>query len=194
MLRAFIAITPPAALQHALEDVRADFQQLPVAFLWVQLSHLHLTLKFLGNVPAEDIAAITQAMEHAVTGQTPFRLFARALGCFPNPARPRILWMGLDDPEGTLLRLHQRVEAALVERGFAPEERAFRPHLTLARIHQAPHGQQFRSLLHTYHDRRFGDLPVDALHLFQSQLRQEGAMYTILRSATFHAPKAHDHG
>lgn len=183
MIRAFIAIPLPTALQRALEDVRAVYQQQSVAWRWVPPSHLHLTVKFLGDVPAESIASVAQAMEQAVTGQQPFVLMARALGCFPQPARPRVLWMGLDDTEGALLRLFQRLETALRERGFPPEERPLRPHVTLARIRQAPRGGHFRALLHTYDEHRFGELPVTALHLFQSRLHREGAVYTRLHCA-----------
>ena len=183
MIRAFIAIPLPVALQRALEDIRAIGQQLPVAWRWVPPSHLHLTVKFLGDVPADSIASVAQAMEQAVAAQPPFVLMAGALGCFPQPARPRVLWMGLEDTEGALLHLFQRLEAALRERGFPPEDRPLRPHVTLARIRQAPRGDHFRTLLHTYRDRHFGELPVAALHLFQSQLRREGAVYTLLHSA-----------
>jgi 2'-5' RNA ligase len=183
MIRAFIAITLPVALQRALKDVQAICQPLPIAWRWVPPSHWHLTVKFLGDVPAERLAPVVQAMEQAMSGQQPFVLMARALGCFPQPARPRVLWMGLDDTEGALLRLFQRLEAALRERGFPPEERPLRPHVTLARIRQVPRGAHFRTLLQTYHEYRFGDVPVTALHLFQSQLHREGAVYTLLHSA-----------
>jgi 2'-5' RNA ligase len=183
MIRAFIAIPLPVALQHALEDVQAVCQPLPIAWRWVPTAHRHLTLKFLGDVPAERIPSIAQAMEQAVVGQQPFALMARALGCFPQPARPRVLWMGIEDSEGALLRLFQRLEAALRERGFPAEERPLRPHVTLARMRQAPRGAHFRTLLQTYHEHHFGELPVTALHLFQSQLQREGAVYTLLHSA-----------
>jgi 2'-5' RNA ligase len=183
MIRAFIAIPLPVALQRALEGIRAIGQQLPVTWRWVSPSHLHLTVKFLGDVPAEGIASVAQAMEQAVADQPPFVLMACALGCFPQPARPRVLWMGLDDSEGALLHLFQRLETALREHGFPPEDRPLRPHVTLARIRQAPRGDHFRTLLQTYNEHRFGKLPVTALHLFQSQLRREGAVYTLLHSA-----------
>jgi RNA 2',3'-cyclic 3'-phosphodiesterase len=183
MIRAFIAITLPVVLQQALEEVQARCQQLPVAWRWVPPEHRHLTMKFLGDVPAESIASVTQAMQQAATGRPPFTLVGRALGCFPHPARPRVLWMGLDDTEGALYDLLQRLEAALRERGFSLEDRPLRPHVTLARIRQVPRGDHFRTLLHTYRDRHFGELPVTALCLFQSQLRREGAVYTLLHSA-----------
>lgn len=182
MIRAFIAITLPVELQQALEEVRVRYQQLPVAWRWIPPEYRHLTVRFLGDVPTESIVSVTQAMQQAVAGQPPFTLVGRTLGCFPHPARPRVLWMGLDDTEGALYDLLQRLELALREREFPREARPLRPHVTLARIRQVPRGDHFKTLLHTYHDQHFGELPVTALHLFQSQLHREGAVYTLLRS------------
>jgi 2'-5' RNA ligase len=143
---------------------------------------VHLTLKFLGNVPAEQIASICQALEHAARDMAPFTVGAQSLGCFPNTSRPRILWMGLDDPQQALSSLQQQVEAALQALGFAPETRPFRPHLTLARFQEGRRVPQLLSLLQAYQERVFGDLPITQMHLFQSQLRRDRVLYTIIRS------------
>jgi 2'-5' RNA ligase len=92
--------------------------------------------------------------------------------------------MGLDDPQQALVGLQQQVEAALSALGFAPEARPFRPHLTLARFQEGCRVPQLLSLLQTYQDRAFGDIPVTRMHLFQSQLQREGVLYTILHSVT----------
>jgi 2'-5' RNA ligase len=185
MLRAFIAITPPVALQQSCEEVRAVVQQHAFPWRWVKPAQVHLTLKFLGDVAPDLMEPITQAMDRAVAGQAPFTLLVQGVGCFPNLSRPRVLWMGLHDPQQALTGLQQRLETELVPCGFAPEERPFRPHLTLAR---APHGgpgrPQLALLLHGYRERHFGEMVVEHLHLFQSQLHREGAVYTLLRSAT----------
>ena len=79
------------------------------------------------------VPSLLQAMEQATQDQTAFPLRAKALGCFPHPARPRVLWVGLDDPSQALGRLNERLMAALTPLGFPPEDRPFHPHLTLAR-------------------------------------------------------------
>jgi 2'-5' RNA ligase len=182
MIRAFIAITPPPMLQQAFREVGTAFQGLPVR--WVQPEQVHLTLKFLGDVSAEQIVSMRQALEHAARDLAPFTVGAQSLGCFPNTSRPRILWMGLDDPQQVLSDLQQRVEAALRVLGFAPEARPFRPHLTLARFQEGSRVPRLLSLLQAYREHVFGDLPVTQMHLFQSQLRQEGVLYTIIHSIT----------
>src|SRR2546423_15116763 len=108
MLRVFIAITPPTTLQQTMAEVRQDSQRLSLPWRWVTPDHIHLTLRFLGNVPEESLTSLLQALEQATQGQTAFPLRARALGCFPHPARPRVLWVGLDDPSQTLGHLNER--------------------------------------------------------------------------------------
>jgi 2'-5' RNA ligase len=184
MIRAFIAITPPTTLQQTMAEVRQVFERLSVPWRWVTPDHIHLTLRFLGNVPDESVTPLFQAMAQAAQGQTAFPLRARALGCFPHPARARVLWVGLDDPSQALGRLNERLMAALTPLGFPLEDRPFRPHLTLARVQNRTPSSQLLPMLQTYQNRDFGEFLVTQLHLMQSQLQRGGARHTILRSAS----------
>jgi 2'-5' RNA ligase len=184
MIRAFIAITPPPTLQQTMAEVRQVFQGFALRWRWVTPDHIHLTLRFLGNMPDESVPPLLQAIEQAAQGQTAFPLRARALGCFPHPARPRVLWVGLDDPKQALGRLNERLMAALTPLGFPPEDRPFRPHLTLARVQNRMSSSQPLSVLQTYQNRDFGEFLVTQLHIVQSQLQRGGALHTILRSVT----------
>ena len=182
MLRAFIAITPPTTLQQTMAEVRQVFERLSVPWRWVTPDHIHLTLRFLGNVPDESVTSLHQAMEQAVQGQTAFPLRARALGCFPHPARARVLWVGLHDPSQALERLNARLMVALIPLGFPPEDRPFHPHLTLARAQKTMPSSQLLPMLQTYQNRDFGEFLVMQVHLVQSQLQRGGALHTILHS------------
>lgn len=184
MIRAFIAITPPTTLQQTMAEVRQVFQHLPLPWRWVTPDHIHLTLRFLGNVPDESVPSLQQAMEQAAQGQTAFPLRARALGCFPHPTRPRVLWIGLDDPSQALGRLNERLITALTPLGFPPEDRPFHPHLTLARAQNRMPASQLFPMLQTYQNKDFGEFLVTQLYLVQSQLQRGGALHTILRSVT----------
>ncbi len=101
---------------------------------------LHLTLHYLGNTPQEDIALLGEALETAVEGVPPIEVDYRGLGAFPSLERPRVLWAGVQEPDGgTCLRdLQRAIGRALREVGYRPEKRAFHPHVTLARIHRRP--------------------------------------------------------
>jgi 2'-5' RNA ligase len=165
-----------------MAEVRQIFEPLVPAWRWVTPDTIHLTLQFLGNVPDASVPSLCQAMTHAAQDRAVFPLRARSLGCFPQPARARVLWVGLDDPRQALGRLHARLLAALVPLGLPPEEHPFHPHLTLARARNGARDGQLWSLLHKYHDRDFGEWWVTHVHLVQSELQRGGAHHTILRS------------
>jgi 2'-5' RNA ligase len=82
-----------------------------------------------------------------------------------------------------LAHLYQQLITALQDLGFAGEDQAFHPHITLARIRKPTQNPEFRSLLSTYYNRQFGHIPVEAVHLFESHLQPTGPVYTILCSA-----------
>jgi 2'-5' RNA ligase len=182
MIRAFIALIPSVTLQQSFADVQAALQRLSLAFRWVKPAQVHLTLKFLGDIPPEAIDPIAHAMQQTVTTLVPFTMSVRGLGCFPNPAHPRVLWMGVHAPPDTLQLLHLRLETALTPLGFTPDKRPFRPHLTLARGQQRVNSHQLTTVLEVYRDRHFGAMLVEHVSLLQSQLHRDGAVYTRLRS------------
>lgn len=182
MIRAFIAITPPEALHAAMQEVRTAFDRQARSWRWIPPANVHLTLKFLGDVAAEAVPSLVQAMERVAEEQGVFSLLVRNLGCFPSLSRPRVLWMGLEDPGGALPALHARLEAELAALGFATEERPFRPHLTLARTRQRVDSVQLGSFLQSYQGQHFGALAVEHLHLYQSDLHPQGAVYTVLHT------------
>jgi 2'-5' RNA ligase len=182
MIRAFIALTPPVTLQKAFAQVQAAIQRLSLPFRWVQPAQIHLTLKFLGDIVPEATDPIAQAIRQAVTACTPFTLSVQGLGCFPNPARPRVLWMGVHAPHDILLHLHQRLETELMPLGFAPDDRSFHPHLTLARGQQRVNGRQLAAVMQVYGEQLFGEMRIEHVLLYQSQLQRHGAVYTMLRS------------
>jgi RNA 2',3'-cyclic 3'-phosphodiesterase len=184
MIRAFIAITPPETLQQAFANAQGALQRLSLPFRWVKPAQVHLTLRFLGDVAPEAIDPIAQAMQRAVATLTPFALAIQGMGCFPNLARPRVLWMGIHASHDMLLQLHQRLDAELAALGFTPEARPFRPHLTLARGQQRVDSRHLATVLHAYHGQHFGDMLVERVQLMQSQLHRDGAVYTMLRSVT----------
>jgi RNA 2',3'-cyclic 3'-phosphodiesterase len=188
MPRVFIAIQTPVELQQVLGDIQSAFQSASLPLRWVNSSHLHITLVFLGEITADQLDNVSQAMIQAVTGISPFTVEALSLGCFPRPSQPRVLWMGLYDPSQTLAQLYQQLTTALQDLGFAGEDRAFHPHITLARIRKPTQCPEFCSQLSAYYNRPFGPIPVEAVHLFESHLQPTGPVYSILRSAYLEMP------
>jgi 2'-5' RNA ligase len=131
VVRAFVAIRVPASpsLSTALDALKALGRPVRA----VAAENLHLTLKFLGNTDVNWIPEIASLLGDVAAGASAFDTTLRGLGAFPKPSRPSVIWTGMTPPE-PVVRLAGDVEAALATFGFAPETRAFRPHVTLARI------------------------------------------------------------
>jgi RNA 2',3'-cyclic 3'-phosphodiesterase len=154
---------------------------------WVAPDNFHLTLKFLGPVDAERLAPLTETLTSAAAVYSSFQLEIRGLGAFPSPARPRVLWAGIDAGAASAAMLATRLDEALATLGFEREARAFSPHVTLGRVRQ-PHAQP-RLAEALGGSRSFGRVDVTRVSLMRSDLSPRGARYTELAPAPL-APSA----
>ncbi|MDE0027861.1 MAG: RNA 2',3'-cyclic phosphodiesterase [Deltaproteobacteria bacterium] len=176
-LRAFVGVPVGAAVVRAWTTVRPGFEGGSVR--WVPEENLHLTLKFLGDIEETRVAAIGSALREALSDTEGFVATARGLGVFPDAARPRVLWIGLDAPALTALACG--VDRALAPFGVAPSATPFRPHVTVGRWrHPAPRDPRLRQALARWRDHEFGHVPVGEVTLFRSTLRPGGAIYSPL--------------
>ena len=180
-LRLFVAIDLPEAVRDSLRRLQAELRRHDLPGLrWTRPEGVHLTLKFLGETPASAVPAIEGALARAVTGAAPLRLALGAPGTFGNRRGPRVLWV---DVEGDLLplqRLQSAVERELAAAGFPPEQRAFSPHLTLARVSQPPPpglAERLSRALEAAATQR-GEFPATEVVLMRSQLQPGGAVYS----------------
>jgi len=185
-IRSFIAIELPDELKLGLTQLQARLKtaQLP-GVKWVDPQGVHLTLKFLGNVPVARISEITRAMNEAVQGVSPFQLEVKRLGVFPNLRRVQVAWVGLGGELDRLGQLQQQLESKLADLGFAPESRPFKAHLTLARLrNQASleERQRFGQLIASTRFEATYTINVEVLSLMRSQLTREGAIYSQINS------------
>ncbi len=185
--RAFIAIELPAITQDAIQKQTARLQQsLGDEFIrWVPPANLHITLKFLGDIAATHMDFIKQALTRLTSTHSEFDLQIGGLGSFPNSKRPRVLWVGLH-ASNTLTALQSDVEANMVKLGYEKEERAFSAHLTIGRVKQNPSYaelQQIRTALETIQLGNIHTTRVDSIHLYQSELKSTGSIYTKLFSS-----------
>jgi 2'-5' RNA ligase len=186
-IRSFIAIELPQNVKDGLAVLRSELEKAEHTFVkWVAPEGIHLTLKFLGNIPFKQIAQITKAMEEATQGVSPFHLEISGLGAFPNLKQPRVLWVGISGEVDKLSSLQQNIDSALASFGFVEEERPFVPHLTLARIRQGASPLERKTfgelLMSSSFETRY-PLVVDSISLMKSQLTPEGAIYTCLAIA-----------
>lgn len=185
-IRAFIAIELPEEVKQALTRLQGRLKSgSPAPVRWADPKDIHLTLQFLGDIDATIIGQITAAMEAAARGIRAFHIGINGLGVFPGQTRVRVVWVGLKGDLEILGQLQKRIESTLVPLGFAPEARAFTPHLTLGRVRDQARPDERQSLgqvvAGTKCDIDCG-IEVGSVHLFRSQLRPTGPIYNRIGS------------
>ena len=144
-IRAFIAVELPPAVREAVEGVVRELRSgIGDGVRWVRPEGVHLTLKFLGDIDAGSVPAVSRAMAQCAASAAPFDLFLEGVGVFPNARRPRVIWIGLGGALEPLLALQHSIDRELEGLGFARERRPFTPHLTLGRVRDGLSAQQSR--------------------------------------------------
>ncbi len=172
-MRLFVAVELPPEQKAALIALKSD---IPGA-TWVKDPALHLTLRFLGDqIDPIRLTPIRTAL--ASIKAAPFALTLRGTGRFPsNPKRPaRVLWVGLA-PQPKLIELQSAIERVLAEVGFEPEERAFNPHITLARLKADGLNRRLDHFLEQHGGFTAGPFTVDQFYLIASTLKPDGPVY-----------------
>ena len=185
---------PPRFCSELSEiEARLKPQMPPDCIRWVKSDSVHLTLKFLGQVPSDQISPITAALKNALATQHAFSLEVAGVGCFPDLHRPRVVWVGVkEDAAGHQLQHVQRVvENAISPLGYPTEARDFSPHLTLGRLARdvrTPDLKKVGDVIAASWIGSLGRWDVLSVALIKSDLRPTGAVYTVLAHAPL-APK-----
>lgn len=190
--RLFVALTPPdavrAEVRRAADHLRRALPQARARY--ADADSTHLTLVFLGQVEETDVPAVRRATLGAARTTRRFSSRTAALGAFPDPRRPSVLWLGLDD-DGGLAGLQGALAEALAGHAADSGRRGFVPHLTLARVNtlRGIDRAQVASALATFEPGAV-PWPVSEVVLFESELRREGARHTPLLTASLGQPGA----
>jgi 2'-5' RNA ligase len=186
-IRAFIAINLSLAVQSQLDRIatqmKAEIGPGPVR--WVAACNIHLTLKFLGDIPVSDLDNLKKILQSQASRIPAFGLSLGEVGAFPSFNRPRVIWVGVQAPV-ELSELQRGIDMATAALGYASEGRPFSPHLTLGRVSRNADASGMKKVSQALENRKFGvsaDTRVEAVHLYQSDLKPEGAVYTCLYSA-----------
>jgi len=174
-MRAFIAIDLPENIRVSLRRLQASFRSAAPAARWTQPEGIHLTLKFLGEISDRKVMEVSESLKKL--GQfDSFAVGLKGFGFFPDARRPRVFWAGVEAPD-SLSRLAEQVDQAMQGIGFAREERAFRPHLTLARFRVPQSQPALQALLAQQGEQALGNFIVSEFFLFESKLSPQGAEY-----------------
>jgi RNA 2',3'-cyclic 3'-phosphodiesterase len=166
-----------AELSRELQD-RAASAAPRAKVTWIPADRMHLTVRFIGEVDGRKGAAVREALEPPV-GVSPFDLTLCGAGTFPKGGAPRVVWLGIAGGREQLLLVERDISARLTPLGLPPEDRAYNPHLTLARVRD-PAGLRSSRLVEGLVDRTIGTAHIDAITLFQSKLSPKGPTYLPL--------------
>lgn len=186
LLRAFIAIEIPVTIREAICKATEPLQHgIRAAVRWVPMQNMHLTLKFLGDVSPSNIELLSEMLRAEADLFPCFDLHLGGLGSFPNLKRPRVIYVGVQAP-ATLEALQRGIESASRRLGYESEERGFSPHLTIGRVRQTATATEQQSIRRALEETRIdalGTARVDSVHLYKSDLKPSGSVYTRLFSA-----------
>jgi RNA 2',3'-cyclic 3'-phosphodiesterase len=187
-MRLFVALDIPDDVRSAILAIAAKLRPPCQNARWVRIEGLHVTLKFIGETSSEKASAIMTALA-SIPLRPPIPIKFRGLGFFPNARRPRVLWTGIE--AGTdLAELAAAVETSLGELGIPREERAFSPHLTLARFDKPRGLDALHAAIEKADPIEFGVATAEEFHLYQSVLKPGGAEYTRLATFSFAGRKS----
>jgi 2'-5' RNA ligase len=177
--RCFLAVTPTSEIGRNVRELVRELDPLckeaGQKVRWVHPSKVHLTLRFLGDLPVPLALALEDALRE-LDATRRFEVTFASLGAFPDPGHPRVVWMGVEDGGEELGRLHEHVSTLLEREGIPRDERPFSPHVTLGRVRR-PGRADLGPVLEGYADRTFGTMQVRRVIFYRSILESSGAVH-----------------
>lgn len=179
-MRTFVAIELDAPLVRALAEARAHLEAAGAPVRWVAPEKVHVTVKFLGEIPADAAGRAAEILAEHARATEPFDLDVEGVGPFPNPRRPRVVAAKLREIPAPLQRVAAALDGAYAELGVAADGRPFHAHLTLGRIRRPGGLGRLYQAMGDLAGRTFGRLHVDHLTLIESVLGPGGPTYTAL--------------
>jgi 2'-5' RNA ligase len=183
--RTFVAIDLDAAVRARFGELQRLLGAAGADVRWVRPDRAHLTLKFLGEATAEQIEAMAAALDEIGPSTAPFEVAFGGTGVFPNPRRPRVLWIGITEGVERLRPLAAAIDEAASAAGFEREHRPFSPHITLGRFRSSSGWERLSGLMDKHAGFDAGRMTAADVRLIESVLLAEGPRYTPLHTAPF---------
>jgi len=183
-MRIFLAVFPSPPAQQAAFAVSEQLRRPGDGVSWVKRDNLHYTLRFMGELDEGDVTRVTEAAREAAAAQASFAARLGEVGAFPSVRRARVLWLGLSIGAEPLVALAERLERALVARGFEPAGRPFSAHLTIGRVREG--GADWSAALAAWVAGAAAPAPaftVGRLSVVQSTLARGGSIYQVRADA-----------
>jgi 2'-5' RNA ligase len=181
-IRSFVAVPLPEGVRAAIAGAAAELAtDLPGMGWTKKAENFHITMKFLGPVAPERIDELGTALGEAFSSVPRFTVDVAGFGAFPSPRRAGVVFAAVADRNNRLGACAAIVESVAERLGFLRETRPFHGHVTVARHKRG--GVDARAALDARTDRRFGTVPVDEIHLYESQLGADGSTYILRHRA-----------
>jgi len=174
MYRLFIAIDLPKPVKNRLEVLQKHIDGVK----WIELQQMHLTIRFLGNVDEELYQKLLSNLKKIRSPSFVYSI--KGVGVFPNIHRPKVLWAGVE-ADDRLSILYQKIEEVVISSGFDPQERDYKPHITLGRVKRRLHSEECQTFLGKHENLEITDIKVDNFILYQSRLTRHGALHQQLQ-------------
>jgi 2'-5' RNA ligase len=176
-MRTFIAVDAhTSALPKLLEELSSIRGVKPVS-----PDTLHITLKFLGEIPEARVEEIHSAMKRAFADCYSFKFSIRGVGAFPSARSARVIWAGVTEGKDALIELQAKLEKELLKLRFPREKRAFVPHITLARVKSMQERNKIARFIAEHAHDDLGEVLASEVKLMKSTLTPKGAVYSMLR-------------
>jgi len=184
-IRTFLALDLDAPIRDRLTAAARGLPQVDSRIRWVAPENLHVTLKFLGDVPETDVAEVCNAVVALAGRIEPFDFDVSHLRCIPPAGKVRMVWADVREPTGRMASVFEQAEAALSGLGFPRERRGFRPHVTLGRVKLTRNAAGLRAAAAQYADTLFGSQRAGGVVVYRSELTPRGPIYTPMARADF---------
>lgn len=181
-MRCFVAVDVPAEVRARVAELIGRVRQAaPRADVrWSSVETLHVTLKFLGEVPDARVGHVERALARVASGHAPLALEAGGAGGFPSASRPRVVYVGILGQATELARLAGAVDGALETLGFPRERRAFRAHLTVGRVRSPRGAEGLAGALRAEAGATAGAWTAAEVVLYRSRLHPTGAVHDVV--------------
>jgi 2'-5' RNA ligase len=182
-IRSFIAVDlDEPSVRERIVNAQRGLEQTRAELKLVEPTIMHLTLRFLGEVPQATLEKVKESLN--TVRFRPFEVEFLGMGAFPNLNRINIVWVGITQGQDQLSDIFRQLEPKLRQLGLPPDNKGFNPHLTVARVRSAANKNVLAEYVASMRETEFGKMPVHSVRLKRSTLTPKGPIYTTMQEVT----------
>ena len=182
-IRSFVAMDlDDAEIKGRISKAQHDLEQTGASLKLVQPEIMHLTLRFLGEIPQTTVNKVIESMV-SIRFQ-PFEVEFSGVGVFPNIRRISVVWVGITKGQDQLGAIFQQLEPKIRQLGLPPDSKGFSPHMTIARVRSGLNKEALAKCVESMREIQFGKMNANAVRLKKSTLTPRGPIYTTIHEIT----------